>query len=241
MSYVSMEHTAQPAEPAAPSGPTPVKNTAAHPAPDARPIAAAAALLRDAAAKFERHLQAIDPAPFTPSGLHEQIAAFAQSPAAGQIDEAVQIATQREADAEARVTEVLKSLSPDGDVADELRATRAWGRAQRQLDSVADDRVTDVARNLIAAADPGELGVLLEELPAYLTSKGQGADWLEHAVAEKVPALADAHRQLKLARQARPQIAFDAERLRSRITGTAAPQSYEPVKFLDLGHYDPDR
>lgn len=222
------------------SEPKPVTNTRAHPVPDARPIVAAAALLRDAAAKFEKHIASIDPAPFTPEGLHNQIGAFAESPAAQQIDDAIGLAAQREADAEAHVADVLAKLSPQGDVAAELRSTRAWNRAQRQLDAVPSDRVPEMARTLIANADDAELGVLLQELPSFLASKGQASDWLTLVVAERLPELADAQRKLKLARQARPQIEFDAQRLRDRITKTTAPKAYEPVPFLDLGHYDPD-
>ena len=241
---VRMTHPVQPTIPQpverVTAEPQPVRNAQARPAPDARPIAAAGALLRDAARKFEAHLADIDPAPYTAEGLARQIALFNESPAAAEIDEAVALAAQREADAEAHVAEIIQSLQPKGDTADELRAGRAWSRVQRHLDSAPDDKVAEVARRLVADADPTELGVLLEEVPAYMASKNQGADWLEQVVAEKVPALADAHRKLKLARQARPQVVFDAERLRSRITGTAAPQAYSPVPFLDLGKYDPD-
>lgn len=221
--------------------PTPVTNTQAHAAPGARPIAAAAALLRDAATKFERHIANVDATGYTAEGLHRQIKAFAESPAAQQIDDAVAIASQREADAEARVAEIIEGLKPKGDVAEELRSTRAWARAQRKLDAAPEDRVGEVARALIADADPSELGVLIEEIPSYLEAKRQGTDWVETVVAEKVPELAAARRTLNLARKARPVIEYDAKRLRGRITDTPAPKAYEAVPFIDVSKYDPDR
>ena len=233
--------TVDPIAPPPEAPPTPVTNTQARPAPDARPIAAASALLKDAAKKFERHLASIDPAPYTPSGLKGQISAFAESPAMRQVDEAVEIATQREADAEAHVAEIVAGLSPKGDVAEELRANRAWDRAARQLDAVPDNRVAETARKLIDAADPTELAVLLQELPSLLASKNQASDWIEQVVGEKVPALAAAQRKLKLARQAKQLVDFDSKRLRERVTNTPAPRAYSPVAFLDVTKYDPDK
>jgi len=236
----SQPETFQPIAPPPEPPPAPVVNRQGHAAADARPVAAAAELLRNAATKFEQHLGTIDPTPFTEIGLHQQISAFANSPAAKQIDEAISLVNQRDAAAKATVADVLRGLSPQGDTASELRNTRAWDRARRQLDAVHTERVAEAARTLIGGSDDDELGVLLAELPSYLASKGSSSEWLETSVGQRVPALADAQRKAVLATQARQIVERDAGALRKRITGTASPQSYRPVGFISVAEYDPD-
>jgi hypothetical protein len=240
LGFTHQQPTIDPIAPPPPPPPTPVNNTQAHPKADAKPVAAAAELLRNAARKFENHLSSINPAGLDQKRLHNEISAFADSPAAAQINEAIALATKREADAEARVAQVMKSLSPQGDTAQELRNTRVWERAARQLDSAHTNQVAEVARKLIANSSDDELGVLLTELPSYLDSQGAGSDWLEHVAAERVPELAAAKKAAKLAAQSRQIVTHDAGLLRGRIMNTSAPQSYTPVAFIPVGKYDPD-
>lgn len=226
-------------EPAPP--PMPVVNRQAHVKPDARPVAAAAELLRNADAKFQQHLASINVVGLDANRLHSEIAAFSNSPAMKQVDEAERLVIERDEAAEQAVTDIVKGLSPQGDTAQELRAGRAWDRAVRQLDSVSPDRVPEMARKLIANASSDELGVLLTELPSLLTSKGhENLDWIEQAVAQKVPELAKALEQRKLATQARTLIAYDAGRVRERVTKTARPGEYAPIRWTEVGKYDPD-
>lgn len=72
-------------------------------------------------------------------------------------------------------TAMLKrqDLSPCGDTATELRATRCWNRHKTVLDSAEGGGLSAAARQAITNADRVELGTLLEELPAYLASRGQ--------------------------------------------------------------------
>ena len=220
--------------------PTPVNNTQAHPKADARPIEAAAQLLKNAETKFKRHLDSINPVGLDGARLHREISAFAHSPAAAQIDEAIDIAARRQADAEKNVADIVAGLSPKGDVAEELRAGRTWDRTTRVLDATPAAQRAEVARKLIANSSDDELGVLLAELPSYLDAQGTGSEWLDTVAAERVPALAAARQEAKKAAQSRQILNHDAELLRARITNTVAPQAYQPVAFIDTSRYDPD-
>lgn len=240
MGFTHQLPTIDPIAPPPPPPPTPVNNTQAHPKEDAKPIAAAAALLKNAAKKFENHIASVNPAGLDQARLHSEISAFADSPAAAQIDEALALAERREAEAQQAVADIIKTLSPQGDTAQELRNTRVWERAARQLDNAPGDHVAEVARKLIANSTDDELGVFLTELPAYLDAKGAGSDWLEHVTADRVPELAAAKKAAQKAAQSRQIVAHDAQLLRGRIKNTATPKQYQPVKFIPFDKYDPD-
>ena len=220
--------------------PEPVINRQAHAKPDARPVAAAAELLRNTDAKFRQHLASINPVGLDQNRLHSEIAAFNSSPAMKQVDEAEKLVIERDEAAEQAVTDIVAGLSPKGDVAEELRAGRAWDRVVRQLDSVPDNQVADTARKLILNSTDDEIGVIVAELPSYLASKGNDASWVEQVLAERVPALGDALKRRTLARQARQLISYDAGRVRERVTKTASPSAYSPIKWVDASKYDPD-
>lgn len=240
LGFSHQQPTIDPVAPAPPPPPTPVLNTQARPKDDAKPIAAAAALLKNAAKKFEHHIASVNPAGLDQARLHSEISAFAKSPAAAQIDEALAIAERREAEAQQAVADIVAGLSPQGDTAQELRNSRAWERAARQLDAAPGDHIAEVARKLVANSTDDELGVLLAELPAYLDAKGAGSDWLEHVTAARVPELAAAQKAAQKAAQSRQIVAHDAALLRGRIANTTAPKAYTPVAFIDTTKYDPD-
>jgi hypothetical protein len=68
-------------------------------------------------------------------------------------------------------------MSPrDGDTATELRAQRTWDRARRVLDSRDGGKLAHAAQQALSSADAAELGVLAEELPSYLQSRGLPTD-----------------------------------------------------------------
>lgn len=240
LGFSNQQPTIPPVAPPPEAPPAKVTNSQAHPKDDAKPIAAAAALLQNAATKFENHLARINPAGLDQTRLHSEIAAFADSPAAAQVDEAIALAAKREADAQQAVADIITNLSQPGDTAQELRNSRAWERAARQLDNAPGDHIAEVARKLIANAADDELGVLLTELPSYLDSQGAGSDWIEHVTAERVPELAAARKAAQKAAQSRQILNHDAELLRGRIMNTPAPQAYTPIKFIDVEKYDPD-
>ena len=204
------------------------------PTAEVTPISQAGDLIQQATSAFERHIEAVGEHADgrTPEGVRQVIAQFADSPAAQKIDEAITIAEQREEAAAQRVLDTLRSLSPELDAAGESRATRAWARAQRQLDAASDDRVADTARRLIEDAGDSELGTLITEVPSYLVSRGQSADWVDDIVAARVPELAAAREQLKRASQARPIVNFNASLIRKRIAETGSPSGYTRPPFV---------
>lgn len=228
-----------------PQGPAPFTVTMkapvapAAPTEPATPATRAAALLDDTQRRFEDHLAGIEPGQYSPEGLAEQVASFT---GAGAIDAAVEITQNRVDQAADHVDRVLKGLSPDLDTAGELRAGRAWSRVQRQLDAITDSaKVAETARQLIAASDDIELGVLMTEIKPYLASRGQDAGWLAAAVAQRVPELAAAQTELVKAEKVKAIIRFRADSLRNRITDTRSPAGYRAPIGVDVDSYDPDR
>jgi hypothetical protein len=160
--------------------------------------------------------------------------------AAQAVDDAVARAEQRATQAAAHVDQVRKGLSPVGDAAAELRASRYWHRTERQLDGVEDGRVLEAARDLVAKANTAELGTLLEELGGYLTARGQSTDWVDGVVAEKIPELHKAREALRKAVQAKTVIQYNASQVHGRIAGTRAPNGYRAPILVDVTKYDPD-
>ena len=72
----------------------------------------------------------------SPEGYQAQIDAFQNTSAAKDVDRALESVTARRDAAAANVDKVRKSLSPNGDTAAELRATRVTAtRMMRQLDA----------------------------------------------------------------------------------------------------------
>jgi hypothetical protein len=187
--------------------------------------------------EFRSHLDATEAirANFSPEGYQAQIDAFQNTSAAKDVDRALESVTARRDAAAANVDKVRKSLSPNGDTASELRATRVSARMVRQLDAKQPGELFNEVNDMLASANREELGVLLVELPAYLQSRGSTSDWIEAAVANIVPELAAARAEHKRAEQAFQIMRTNAQHVRQGFTnGRPAAVIIDPSK------YDPD-
>ena len=158
-----------------------------------------------------------------------------RTPAAKAVDRMFEAVTARRDEAVANVAQVKRSLSPAGDAATEMRATRLRDRVIRTLDTKDQAQLFDAANQLLAGASREELGVLLQELPSYLQSRGGTADWIDDAVGQLVPEFAAARAQAKLAEQAY-QIARTNVDFARKSFGTDRPATI----FVDPSKFDPD-
>jgi hypothetical protein len=162
---------------------------------------------------YEKFLNSIPREHYSPEGLKDQISKFADTAAAKAAFAGVAKVEALVGDAAAQVDKIRKQLSPDGDVAAELRAGRYWDRTRSLLDNAKEGAFAK-AQQLIANADRTELGTLLQELPAYLQARGVTSDWIEAAVGRAVPEYALATERFHRAQQAQTVARSNAESLR---------------------------
>ncbi|GAA4292955.1 hypothetical protein [Mycobacterium paraffinicum] len=212
----------------------PAPQSQAIPDPTDTTVADTFSVIQGAAAAFRRHLDQVhlERVRLTPEGQRQRIAEFKDSAAAKAVDAAATTMQQYRDAKAAEVERIREALSPCGDTASELRATRCWNRHKAVLDSAEGGGVSTAARQAITNADRVELGTLLEELPAYLESRGQPADWLDPLVAQVVPELGDAQRQYRDAERAAQVITYDATTLRKGfISGTVPACLVDPTKI----------
>ncbi|MGY4646523.1 hypothetical protein [Mycobacterium sp. URHB0021] len=183
---------------------------------------------------FEKFLDGIPREHYSPEGLTAQIAKFSDTEAAKAVDTALANVRARADQAAAQVDRIRAGLSPNGDVAAELRAGRYWDRTKAVLDS-AKEGAFGKAQKLIADADGEQLGTLLQELPAYLAAHGHPSDWIDTAVGQVVPEYAQAAKRLKKAKQAAIIAEFNARSLRASFGKGLAT-----TVITDARGYDPD-
>jgi hypothetical protein len=168
-------------------------------------------------------------------GYEARLAEFKNTSAAKAVDRMFEAVTARRDEAVANVEKVKKSLSPNGDTAAELRATRFRDRIIRTLDTKDQAQLFEAANDLIAGATREELGTALQELPAYLRSRGSDANWLDAAVAQVVPEYATARSQAKLAEQA-----YQITRTNVHFARESFATDRPATIFADPSRFDPD-
>lgn len=167
--------------------------------------------------------------------------AFANSDAFRTMIKAVDDVRARHEQARTRLTKVRNELSPDGDTAAELRATRYWNRTKGILDSCSGPNGNHSARlrieKAIASATPHELGTLLQEVEGYCESrKLSTADWLDHALEKAAPDYMRAKRDVHRSSQALTLIESTASRIK-----TAVESGHNAPMIISLpDNYDPD-
>jgi hypothetical protein len=118
---------------------------------------------------------------------------FKISDAAASLKPALdEVAAERDA-AQAAVDAAVKGQKVDStDVAAQLAADRYWRRTERTLDSIKDvPKLASAAGDLVAHASDSELPVLVEELGPYLAIRNIPTEWLNEALAQRVPGLDD--------------------------------------------------
>ena len=201
------------------------------------PIAVADASIRHAANLHQTFLATIDPPTYSPDGLAKQCAVFKGTDAMGAATAAVKAVNDLADAAAQNVADVRKSLSTsDGDVSTAMAAQAYWNRKVRLLDSIADGpQLLSAAQGLVADASPPEIAVLATELPDYLTSRHQAdTSWLDTAIANQVPDLAQAIADASVAAKAAAVTNWNYQQLANRVNGTTTPVGYRGPTFCPL-------
>jgi hypothetical protein len=154
----------------------------------------------------------------TETGIQTAVENFADSDAARAVDTADQLTDKWVGDLSARCDDIRAGLTQPGDAAQEMRNSRDWARTERRLDAAADvGHTAVVAKAAIDRAGPNEIGVLAVELPAWLESKGQPSDWVRTALAQRVPELGEAERDLAHAQKIASALKYDARTVKNAI------------------------
>jgi hypothetical protein len=117
----------------------------------------------------------------------------------------------------------------------ESKASRDWQRHERAIANAKSP--TAKLRELIATVPDTELGVLLQEGPAYLDANGQPTSWIDQAVEQRSAELASARQRLEKANRLAEVAQVDAARLRKGFETGSPPTGL--VDAPKLG-YDPD-
>ena len=172
---------------------------------DGNPVQRTHAAVVHANNEFQKHLDTTQElsAHLTAEGYQARIAEFQNTSAARAVDTEFEAVTAYRDAAADNVAKVKRDLSPAGDTATELRATRYRDRVLRQLDAKDSGALFEAANGLLASATREQLGTLLEELPSYLQARGMtNIDWIDAAVAAVVPEYAAAHAELMRAEKA---------------------------------------
>lgn len=223
-------------------GDIPIRSSAQH-AGEGTTFQQANAAMVHAQNEYQRHIKRTnaDKDHYSQSGYQQQLAGFVDTAAFKAIDHAVdQVRARRDA-AQKNLTEVRRALSPDGDTAAELRATRYWNRTKGILDTAKSGTVIHQAGELIAAAEPNELGVLIQELPAYLTVRDVPTNWIDAAIGQAAPEYGTATTTLHKAEQALIITEHNARRLQASIgRGDQIPIPLALPNPNKPREYDPD-
>jgi hypothetical protein len=173
----------------------------------------------------------------TDVGRGRAVDSFGDSHAAKGIDQAEEMTNEWVNSLVAHRDQIRASLTQPGDTAAELRNQRSWARHQRMLDNAADTgHIAAVAKSAIDRADREEIGLLAEELPSYLQSRGQPSDWINQALKQRVPELDTAERELAKALQIQKVLQYDVNTVKAGIRkGHAASALLDPrsCKSLD--------
>jgi hypothetical protein len=201
---------------------------------DGSVVEQAHAAFTNAKTAFEKFLNDVPREHYSADGLTAQIKKFGDTDAARAVDAAVANVRDRADKATAQVEKIRRDLSPNGDTAAELRATRFWNRTKAVLDT-AKEGAFGAAQKLIANADREQLGTLLQQLPSYLQTRGLPSDWIETAVGQVVPEYAQAAKQHQKAQQALTIAEYNAKSLR-----TSFDKGYSSSILTDARLYDPD-
>ncbi|MAU83878.1 MAG: hypothetical protein CME34_18810 [Gordonia sp.] len=212
--------------------PAPV-NIPARPGTSADPITRAHETITNTAELMEKYIAGIDVGRYSADGLRDTIRAFADTDAARAVDQAVDQAHAHQQNTEAQLRQVRADLSPDGDTAAELRATRYWARTQRLLDNTDNSQLGLTARELIDTANRAELGTLLQEIEPYLNSRGQSTGWVEPYLAHAIPEYGEAAARARLADKQLTVVQSNANQMKTRMATLVHPGQYRSIKFVD--------
>lgn len=173
----------------------------------------------------------------TEQGGHKQLAELtAQYGWENTLNKAETWALEFEAAADNAVDAHIKSITaPSGTVNEQLlfetRASRAWERVRRILDTYGDlGVINEACKRLSDSDDPAEHSVLLAELPDYLVARGSGykeeiEDRLHKALAESDSKFAHLREYSQYAGGIRSTIVSNVRYSRDVITMLVQPET----------------
>lgn len=196
-----------------------------------------------AADAFDAYIKSLAPLAGDPRysehTIRETIAQFANTAAAQDVERTLQAVQKMAEDTKAAVDRTREKFLRPGDTAAELRNTRYWNRTQ----SVLDREGAAAIHSIINDAKPEEIGVLLQELPPYLRSRGKDLPIdLDDLVGRHVPEYGVARERAARAEKARIHAETNAKRLRDRYTA-AYPSSPGAaggnLPSVPMAYYDP--
>jgi hypothetical protein len=179
------------------------------------------------------------PAGVDPDELKDAAGVFAYTDPALQLQPALDAVREDSKAATKDVAEAVKSAVVGDD--QHGAATRIWARVKDRLDraKTVSDKVA-VAQDLIAHADGLELATLRDELPFYLTTEARNAgaqlpsvtDWIESAVAGRIPAASAAvAKAATLAKQHDVLLANHLKLRRAMEHDVAVPELLDPAQY----------
>lgn len=162
--------------------------------------------------------------------------------------EATTVATVRAADvADTAAQAIRAAMVQPGDAADEVRADRAWRRAEQQLKAAPETSRINTILKLVEDSSDGELSILVEELPHWMAAHNMGHDdataILDEALSKRVPPYGLARAYAVKARQAAIIAQHDLRSVQ-KFLGNSRPASdglYHPVALARYdATFDPD-
>jgi hypothetical protein len=222
---------------ARPSFPPSVPNSEVpEPDPSLSPAQRAHALQTAAAQQYSQW-RAAHSRDIAPDILAGNAGAFADAPVITKQLPAALAAVAADADqAGQRVRDTLNGATVKPE--DEPRAARVWARAVRLLDSKpSPPEVSAAARELVANADPADLAIYREELPLYLAARQAPSDWLDVALAQRIPGAADAAAESRLKAKQLAVVRDNHERLVHAVKADVAPPYLVDPSRVDGSEY----
>jgi hypothetical protein len=165
----------------------------------------------------------------TPESRTQAIDGFANTQAAGLVDQGVARMNAHVAQAQADYDATLAALTPPGDAAAELRNERTLQRAERTLSQIRTGEAVPTVQKLIGDADPEARAILLRKLPELLADRGIPAE-VAASAANAIPELAEKDATLRAVAKQRDVINYDAMRAREAIKrGSPAVALVDPT------------
>lgn len=136
---------------------------------------------------------------------------------------------------QAYATDYATSVAAQTANVDEAVALRIRDRLLYRLEHA--DQKQVAAQEIISNCPDTELGVALQEVPAYLESNNLGTDFIAEVLKDRCPEIADKAARLRKAQQASAIGHQTAKQIREGIRNAAPPHVLMDPKYLAV--YDP--
>ena len=207
------------------------------------------ALISDATKVFGEFLAECDRQNLDKDQMDAALARFRQSEHAQQVDAALAMVNERERQQQQRAAGVRAAISFRATDPGELdRIRRYWDRTHEDLEKTTGTMglVNKVREKVAQATDLGQLGILADEIPHLLRSRGGPAGdacvaQFEDALAQRVPEYGAARRDAEDVKPYASKIRYDVNVARNGFATGHVPQALvDPAKPSDAP-VNPDR